>query len=59
MTPSKVNFKDVESFGKLGIGKWKKQELPILVINPLNLPKDWPVYKQWKNTVDKVRTHVL
>lgn len=59
MTLSKVNVKDVDYFGKLGIGKWGKQELPILVVNPLNLPKDWPVYQQWKNRVDKVRKHVL
>jgi hypothetical protein len=71
MTQSKFNCKDareslddlhnsiVDSSEKLGIAKWGKQELPILVVNPLNLPKVWPVYQQWKNTVDKVRKHVL
>jgi hypothetical protein len=67
MTLSNLNFKDedlhnsiVYSFGKVGIGKWRKQELPILVVNPLNLPKDWPVYKQWtRNKGDKVRTHTV
>jgi hypothetical protein len=50
----------VYAFGKLGIGKWRKQELPILVVNPSNLPKDWPIYKQWtRNKRDKVRNHVL
>ena len=49
----------VYSFGKLGIGKLGKQELPILVVDPLNLPKDWPLSQPRRNKVDKVRKRVL